>query len=251
MRIFWHERVMNMSIMVLRSNPALDYAAQALTSMGLNVTDAPCEDVNHLLLPVPSFSGGSKYITPILAQIPKSITVSGGNLDHLVLENYRTVDFLKDPYYLASNAAITARCAAGLVEKDFHKLPVLILGWGRIGKCLGQILRQAGADVTIAARRDADLAMIRALGMHCVSVGQVADTLMHYRVIYNTVPEMILPDIVCHPDCVPVELASKPGMSGCNIISGRGLPGKYAPEQSGKLIAETFVRLSLRREDIL
>ena len=240
-----------MSIMVLQSNSALQYAAEILTSMGLNIADGPGEEVRHLLLPVPSFSGGSKYITPILTQLPKTITVSGGNLEHLVLEDYRTVDFLKDPYYLANNAAITAKCAARLVEKDWGKLPVLILGWGRIGKCLGQLLSQAGADVTIAARRDADLAMIRALGMHSVPVSEVADTLMHYRVIYNTIPEMILTGMVCHPDCVAVELASKPGMSGSNIISARGLPGKYAPEESGKLIADTFVRLSLRREDIL
>lgn len=251
MCIFWHERVMNMSIMVLRSNSALEYAAEKFSSMGLTVTDTPSEDVRHLLLPVPSFSGGSKYITPILAQLPKSVIVSGGNLAHLVLENYRTVDFLKDPYYLASNAAITAKCAVGLVEKDWSNLPVLILGWGRIGKCLGQILRQTGADVTIAARKDTDLAMIRALGMDSVPISEVSDMLTHYRVIYNTVPEMILPDMVCHPDCVAVELASKPGMSGGNIISARGLPGKYAPEASGKLIADTFVRLSLRKEDIL
>lgn len=240
-----------MSIMVLRSNSALEYAAERLAAMGLQITDSPSEEVGHLLLPIPSFAGGSKYITPILTQLPKSVTVSGGNLDHLVLENYRTVDFLKDPYYLAGNAAITAKCAAGLVEKDFVNLPVLILGWGRIGKCLGQILRQAGADVTITARKDADLAMIRALGMHSVPVSEIADGLIHYRVIYNTVPEMILPEMVCHPDCVALELASQPGMSGANIISARGLPGKYAPEESGKLIAETFVRLSLRKEDTL
>ena len=240
-----------MSILVLQSNDALKNAAKYLSALGLDVAEAPGKDVSHLLLPVPSFSGGSKHITPILAELPKSITVSGGNLDHLVLENYRTVDFLKDPYYLASNAAITAECAIKLVEKDFRDLPVLILGWGRIGKCLGKRLQEMSADVTIAARKEPDLAMIQALGAHSVAIAEVADSLMHYRVIFNTVPEMILPDMVYRPDCVAIELASKPGMSGSNIISARGLPGKYAPEESGKLIAETFIRLSLGKEDTL
>lgn len=249
--IFWHERVMNMSILVPNQNPALAFAAERLHSLGLDVTDAPSEDVQHLILPVPSFPGGSKYITPILAALPHSIVVSGGNLNHLVLDGYRTVDFLQDPYYLADNAAITAKCAIGLVEKDWNKLPVLILGWGRIGKCLGQKLRHLGADVTIAARKDTDLAMIHALGMHSAPVENISDSLMHYRVIFNTVPEMILPDMIRHPDCIAVELASKPGMSGPGIISARGLPGKYAPEESGNLIADTFIRLSLEKEAAL
>lgn len=240
-----------MSILVLKRNSALEYAAKYLASLGLDVTDSPGADVSHLLLPVPSFSSGSRYISPVLAELPKTVTVSGGNLNHLVLEHYRTVDFLQDPYYLASNAAITAECAAALTQKDYHDLPVLVLGWGRIGKCLGKRLRELGANVTISARKEADLAMIRALGMHSVSISNVADRLLHYRVIFNTIPEMVLPDMVCHPDCIAIELASNPGMSGGNIISARGLPGKYAPEESGKLIAETFIRLSPGKEDTL
>lgn len=238
-----------MSILCIRSSPALEYAADYLASVGLNVTDSPGEEVRHLLLPVPSFLGGSKYITPILAQIPKSVTVSGGNLNHPALYGYQTVDFLQDPYYLADNAAITARCAAGLVKKDWADCPVLILGWGRIGKCLGKLLTGEGADVTIAARKDADLAMIHALGYHSVPISEVRQGLPHYRAIFNTVPEMILPDMNCRPDCVAVELASKPGMFGGSILSARGLPGKYAPEESGRLIAETFIRLSLKKEE--
>ena len=240
-----------MSILVLRTNPALEYAADYLKNKGLPVTEAPSDAVRHLLLPVPSFAGGSKYITPILAALPGSVIVSGGNLSHLVLEDYQTVDFLQDPYYLAENAAITAKCAIGLVEKDFQNLPVLILGWGRIGKCLWLLLRDLGADVTIAARNPSDLAIIRALGADSVPIRSVSDNLLRYRVIFNTVPEMILPNLVCHPDCIAMELASKPGMSGDTILSARGLPGKYAPEESGKLIAETFIRLSLEKEDIL
>ena len=240
-----------MSILVPSLSPALDYAAKYLKQYDLDVTDIPDYDVSHLLLPVPSFSAGSRYITPLLASLPRRVVIAGGNLDHPVTENYQTIDFLKDPYYLAANAAITARCAVNLVPVLWKDLPVLVIGWGRIGKCLGQILRQAGAQVTIAARKDADLAMIRALGADSVPVENLPSSLLPYRVIFNTVPEMILPDMVCHPDCIPVELASRPGMSGVGIINGRGLPGKYAPAESGKLMADTFVRLALKKEDIL
>ncbi|MBO5129085.1 MAG: hypothetical protein J6B95_01905 [Oscillospiraceae bacterium] len=242
---------MTMSILVLKTNAAMEYAAKYLKKADLNITDVPDYDVEHLLLSIPSFAGGSRYITPILASLPHSATVSGGNLDHPAVESYRRIDFLRDPYYLATNAAITADCAIALANRQWQELPVLILGWGRIGKCLGQKLSRLGADVTIAARKDADLAMIRALGANSIPVDNASSCLMKYRAIFNTVPEMILPDFVCHKDCIALELASKPGMAGDGIISARGLPGKYAPEASGKLIAQTFVRLALGREDTL
>lgn len=242
---------MNMSILVPNLSPATEYAAKYLKQYGLYVTDVPDYDVAHLLLPVPSFPGGSRYITPLLASLPHSVVISGGNLDHPAVSGYTTVDFLKDPYYLAANAAITAKCALDLPRVLWKDLPVLVIGWGRIGKCLMQNLTALGAGVTVAARKDADLAMIRALGAKSVPVASLPGKLPAYRVIFNTVPEMILPDMVCHPDCIPVELASRPGMSGGHILNGRGLPGKYAPAESGRLIADTFMRLALKKEDTL
>lgn len=240
-----------MSIMVLKTNPALEFAAEYLQRKGFDVTDMPDDQVRHLLLPIPSFAAGSKYITPVLAALSKSVIISGGNLDHLVLDAYHTVDFLKDPYYLAHNAAITAECAIRLVKKNWRDLPVLILGWGRIGKCLGKALGELGANVAIAARKETDLAIIQALGANSVPIDDITSDLGRYSVIFNTVPEMILPELNCHPDCIAVELASKPGMAGREILSARGLPGKYAPEASGELIAKTFIRLSLGKEETL
>lgn len=224
---------------------AVRHAARYLSSLGLTVTEKPEPDVTHLLLPVPSFPNGDEYLAHILSGLPENIRVFGGNLASPLLKRYSTVDFLKDPYYLADNAAITADCAIQIAENktDVANCSVLVLGWGRIGKCLGAKLSARGADVTIAARKDADLAMIHALGYHAVPISRISEELHHYRIILNTVPEMILPEINTHPEAVILELASKPGMSGNNIISARGLPGKMAPAASGKLIAETFIRL--------
>ena len=59
---------------------------------------------------------------------------------------------------------------------------------------------------------------------------------------------MVLPDMNTKADAVILELASKPGMAGANIIDARGLPSKMAPAASGELIAKTFIRLSLGKE---
>ena len=52
----------------------------------------------------------------------------------------------------------------------------------------------------------------------------------------------------CRPGCVKLELASSPGMEGSDIIQARGLPGKMAPESSGKLIARTVLRLGVKED---
>lgn len=238
-------------VCIQRSN-AIRHAATELRSLGLHVADKAEPDAAHVLLPVPSFSSGDGYLAHILADLPDDVVISGGNLHSELLRGYRTVDFLKDPYYLAENAAITARCALRIVEKELKKSAegcnVLIVGWGRIGKCLGQLLNKSKAKVTIAVRKDTDRAMIQALGSRSISIADAAKELMHYDVIINTVPEMVLPNMVTQPGCIALELASQPGMSGMNLIDGRGLPGKLAPRESGNLIVRTFTRLSLGKE---
>lgn len=228
---------------------AIEYAAQYLSERGLTVTTIPTDDMTHLLLPIPTKPDQLQYY---LHYIPANACICGGNLDVPPMAKYRTVDFLKDPYYLADNAAITANCSLEIVEENLGTLPqgcpVLILGWGRIGKCLGRILQDEGADVTIAARKETDLAMIHALGCRSIPIQNANQEAEKYRVILNTVPEMILPALRTSPDCVVLELASRPGMAGAGIIEARGLPGKMAPEVSGKLIADTFIRLCIKEK---
>lgn len=217
-------------------NTATGYAAQYLTEAGMAVSDKLYSDTTHLLLPVPTRS---------FDHLPEGVVIIGGNLH--CLPGYETIDLLKDAQYLAENAAITARCAINLIGKELNGLPVLILGWGRIGKCLGKFLGDAGARVTIAARKETDVAMIRALGYGGVFIDQVSPMLPEFGAVLNTVPAMVLPAFRCTPDCVLLELASRPGMAGDNIIRASGLPAKYAPEESGTLIAQRL--LAILKED--
>ena len=242
------------------NTPAIQNTVERLKKLGITVTDTPDPSVTHLMLPVPSFDRngniqGGGALSDILLQLPKSITIIGGNLPSDQLDGYSVIDLLKDARYLAENAAITADCAVSVARQKlptvWHSCPVLILGWGRIGKCLSHLLQQLGADVTVAARKEADIAMLRGLGYGAEDIRKLHYGLMRYRVIFNTVPEMVLtPEQTshCRADCLLIELASKPGIEGQNVISALGLPGKLAPESSGKLIAASVIRLILGRE---
>jgi len=191
----------------------------------------------------------------LLAKLPETVTVIGGNLDHPSLAGYRTIDLLKDPVYLTENAAITADCALRVagrrLQTVFHGCPVLIIGWGRIGKHLSMLLKTLGADTTVAARKKADRALLRSLGFHDADPTKLEEVLPRFRIIFNTVPAPVLNEAqtrLCRLDCLKIELASRDGICGSNVIPARGLPGKEAPESAGKLIAETAYRLLLKKE---
>ena len=184
-----------------------------------------------------------------MTHLPNDITVYGGNLAGRIPENLRVVDFLQDEEYLAKNAYLTAECALDValpwLPISLHRCPVLIIGWGRIGKCLSQLLRNLGAAVSVAARKSSDRAILSAMGFHGMDPAFLAESLGHYRLIFNTVPSILLTreDMArCQEDCIRIDLASAPGMDDPDAIIARGLPGVHLPESSGKLIAETFLK---------
>lgn len=215
--------------------PALQCAANQLCKWGFAVTSLPSSDITHVLLPVPSTS------MPIPATLPEDITVFGGNISNAP---YKTVDFLQDEIYLAQNAAITAYCATEIAMKQLPITPcecdALIIGWGRISKCLAPLLRNLGTSVTIASRKASERAILEATGFSAVDSEQIDAG--KYRLIINTAPAPILEERQCRKDAVLIDLASKKGIVGDGVIWARGLPGKHTPESSGVLIAKTVLR---------
>ena len=227
-------------------SPALAYARQALAPY---LTD-DSTTATHLLLPVPSLEPGGTVkggydLSEILQTLPPDITVLGGNLNHPALVPYRTLDLLKDPFYTARNAAVTAHCALGLILTSLPvtlpNQPVLVIGFGRIGKCLAQLLKDLGAVVTVAARKDTDRAMAEVLGFDSAAPSQWNPE--QYRVIINTVPAPVLDEAECGPDALLLDLASVRGITGSRVRWARGLPGICVPETSGKLIASSILNL--------
>ena len=227
------------------------FAEGRLEQAGFRITDHPSPEVTHLMLDVPSLAadgslrdGGS--LSSVLERLPGDVAVIGGNLPELV--GHRTLDLLRDDEYLAKNAAITAECALRvawpLLPAVLPDTPALVIGWGRIGKCLVRKLSALGCPVTVGARNPADWAMALALGFSAVDISRISGILPDIRLIFNTAPAPILDAGILDrcKKCVKIDLASRPGLEGCDIVYARGLPGQYAPESSGILIAETIQR---------
>ena len=233
------------------SQPSALWAADELKRLGQTVTDTPGENTTHLLLGVPC-KQPEHELTDLLGQCPEHITILGGNLNKPVFAGYRCMDLLQDETYLWKNAAITAQIAMTLAARQlivtWEDTNVLILGWGRIGQCLAKNLTALGARVTVAARKETHRAQIAALGYTALNIAELSYQLSRFRAIFNTVPAPVLSFDqmrLCRKDCVKLELASYDGMAGSDILTARGLPGTYAPETNGKLIAATVLRLCM------
>ena len=234
---------------------ALQYAETILKEKYFRFAPTPDPSVTHLLLGVPSFEpdgslkGGGR-LEDNLPLLSPDVTVCGGMLKKGLPEGYRSIDLLEDSLYVAENAQITAHCALRLVMQKLPvtlwHCPVLVIGWGRIGKCLAQLLKNIGAYVTVAARKETDRTMLIALGYDAIDTQNLGNGLSRFRAIINTAPVMVLPQEVLHDcpkDCVKIELASCLGIDAPDVIWARGLPNKDAPESSGQLIAKTILRL--------
>ena len=210
-------------------SPAIGFAARFLEEAGISPDRVKA---THILLNVPTKE------TDISA-FGENVTLIGGNLDWLP-ENFPRMDLLKEERYVAENAALTADCAVrvlgGYLKAAFRDCPVLVIGFGRIGKCLAAMLKKLDCAVTVAARKESDRVLAMAVGYGAISAENI-DT-RPSRVIFNTAPALVLGP----GEGIRIDLASSPGIAGENVIWAKGLPGKMLPESSGKLIAQAILR---------
>ena len=225
-------------------DPVMNVARNILENEGLQAVTIPNKRVTHMLLPVPSFdrSGNFKCSTPLpqlLSDLPENLIILGGNLDKISCSK---LDLLQDPFYLAQNAYITAhgalKLAAQCLPMTFRDADPLVIGWGRIGQHLAQLLKAHGATVTVAARDSQKRALAASLGYKVCDISQIAPYKHH--LIFHTAPAPVLSET--KPGILKIDLASHPGMAGEDVWIAPGLPGKETPYSAGKLIAHTVLR---------
>lgn len=162
-------------------------------------------------------------------------------------------DFMKEESIAAFNTIATAEgtIAETILHQptNLHGSQCLILGYGRCARVLAKKLKGLDANVTISCRNVKDLAMARALGFHAFPLEHLKSELWKYQMIYNTIPKVLIqrPQLLnMGKDAFIVDIASGDGgvdfkaaqELGIQAIHCLGLPGKYAPVSSAKILAE-------------
>lgn len=162
-------------------------------------------------------------------------------------------DFLNDEVITILNTIPTAEGAiqVAMEETDFtlSGKRALVIGFGRVGKTLANMLYKLGLDVYCEARKETDLAWIRAYGYKPIPLDEMKNNLCKMNIIFNTVPIQILDKstlILLNKNTLIIDLASNPGgvdyevakKIGIKAILAQALPGKVAPASSAEYLQE-------------
>ncbi len=167
------------------------------------------------------------------------------------------VDLWADEALIARNARLTAEgaviAAARAADCALDDMRGIVVGWGRIGRALTEILVALGADVTVASRSPIKRNRAVERGAEAVATEALADVLPGRRLIFNTAPSMLLDAAAlrrAEPDALLIDLASPPyGIDlqaawdlGLRAWREPGLPGRYCPESAARALLEAIDR---------
>lgn len=219
------------------------------------------ENADYALLPIPLTRDGKTLNAPFSKEkTPLSEIFAAQNTVFFGAEsaNMKSFDLFSREDVKTLNAVPTAEGAIAeaimRTKKTLWRSNCLVAGFGKIGKALSVRLRALGANVTVSARKDRDLAEISALGMSPVPTDDVAAALPDADVVFNTVPSPIFGEkefSLTKKDALFIELASAPGGFDPKIaekyeirsVALPALPGRTAPETSGKIIADAVMKI--------
>ncbi len=230
------------------------------------VLPLPCCDSEGNLKTV--FSNRKLPLAKLVEHMEKGSVLMGGLLPQSLLDlakekGIETFDYYRREEFAVRNAALTAEAAAALtmemLSESLSAVPVLVLGYGRIGRLLSAILKALDAKVTVAARRYSDLAWIRSEGMQPLEFRLVDEKIQNFKVFFNTVPAPVLTKEKLehmNKDSLIIDLASEPCGTdfaaakelGITAIKALGLPGKFAPKTAGEIVKETVLNILEERE---
>ena len=174
-------------------------------------------------------------------------------------ESYgKVIDIMKEEELVVLNTIATAEGAIDVAiqntDTTIHGSSVLILGFGRVAKEVANKFHGLLAKVTCAARKNTDLAWIKAMGYKGVNINDLGEDLKEYDIIINTVPHMIIDKEEMQymkKNVLLIDLASSPG--GINtedaqklnlkFVWALALPGKIAPITSAEFIKQTIYNI--------
>ena len=208
------------------------------------------------------FSDGKLSIREFMHNLNAKILIAGTiapDVYELANDEYiEIVDIMKREELAVLNTIATAEGAIEIAiantNKILHGSNVLVLGFGRIGKVLARKLAGLSTKVTCAARKEEDLAWIKAYGHKGININQIDKNLSEFDVIINTVPQMILTAEklgYVKQECLLIDLASNPGgidkkvakEKGLQLVWALALPGKVAPTTTAEFIKDTIYNI--------
>ncbi len=224
--------------------------AETSTDLDLEVASyTETEEKKLVLLPVPA---SASLLNKLKTTLTSRHIVLGGNLpeDFIAFckkQAIAYIDYIKFPTIAIENAVATAEGAISqaICSSDYnlHQSRVLVIGFGKCGEILADKLSGLKCQVFISTRNEEAQARAKSYGYRLLSDTAYADM----DLIFNTAPAPVITKKVIDQlsqDTVIIDIASKPGGTDFNYCVQKGilakhcpgLPGKYSPKTSAKII---------------
>ncbi len=206
------------------------------------------------------FSNNKMTIEEVAVQQGQSFYVLGKCDDRVkksLGSEIRCFDLLADESFLIDNAVLSAEGAV-CAYQNYKKLSLcgarcVVVGYGRIAKQLCSMLKAYTGDITATARKEKDLALIRAAHFGCEHTKDLKRAVCNADVVFNTVPYHVFGKeelSAIKQDAVLIELASPP--YGCDMELAQnlgvdvrieaGIPGRYFPKSAAQAMMRAFKR---------
>lgn len=229
------------------------------------------ENADTILLPLPFSTDGIRICCPLsekdiklddlLKKLKKDQQIVGGKFNKKFTQKAKEQGINLYDYYSSErlttlNALTTAEAAVSLamneIRTTIHGTKCAVFGFGRIGKTLSKILHSLGSDVSVYARSSDALTWAEIYGYKAININETEQHISENKVIFNTIPKLVITDKILDKideNSLIIDLASYPGgvdfsyakQTQKKVIFALSLPGKYAPETSGKIIADTVL----------
>ena len=200
-------------------------------------------------------------VSDICALVTPQKYVFGGQLSKSVCEGFDSAgipytDFFRLEELAVYNAVPTAEGVVGLLTEKLpitiHGMKCAITGYGKVGKAVAKTLKALGAEITVFARKEQDIADAYSNSYKSGYISSLSDTTEAFDVLINTVPAKIIGKNQLsrlNPDCLVIELASAPfGIDfqvakelAIDVIKASSLPGKVAPKTAGEIIGRSIL----------
>jgi dipicolinate synthase subunit A len=172
------------------------------------------------------------------------------------------VNLEKREDFAVYNAFVTAEGAINktgqLLKSSMFRKKIVITGYGRIAKLLGNILKVYGADVTYVIRKLEGRVWAEVMGYSSVDFTTMNSILPEADIIYNTVPwQVFKADSVSNfkKGALYMELAGNMGgLEDRDIYKDRyrfyeylSIPAKYCPDSAGEILYKTVKNIMEER----
>lgn len=252
---------------------SLGYETEAFAANGneiINQTEIRNSDAVILPLPVTDKNGKissnseTKYkIADIADMMTENTVVLGGMINEKSKQIFYEKGIKTYDYFAREEVAVnnTVPTVQGILKTIFNNIDYTlfssrcaVFGFGRIGKAIADALFALGADVTVFARKEADIALIGTKRLSSCRISQKDNIINTFDIIINTVPAMMIDKntlLKVNKNVLIIDIASSPygvdfaeaEKEGIKAMLCPSLPGKTAPVSAGKILAQGILNI--------